>query len=89
MDKIFPWLLGHRTELIGLVNFALVVAKSLGAPIPDTLLWNIHQASVPLGVATFAAKVTRLLGPTAEPQTVLAVPAVTTPAGPTPAVPVA
>lgn len=61
MDKLFPFLIGHRTQIIGIL-VALIQAAGAGGMISPEHAGQATDVLGPLALATFAAKVQRVAG---------------------------
>ena len=57
-DTLFPFLIGHRTQLTALLTTILNVLGATGV-IPAGILGTINSIAAPLGLGFLAAKVSR------------------------------
>lgn len=60
IDGAIPFFVGHRTQIIGVVNLLLVILQQAGVPVPAALLQDVQGISVPLGALTLVAKMERI-----------------------------
>jgi len=59
MDTIFPWLVGHRTQVLALAGALVEFLASIGVVDRDTAN-HVIAVITPVAVATFSAKVDRI-----------------------------